>query len=172
MTYFDKEKQYQEYFKNFLGAWSFKDGDVILTISDVKEMDMFDLKTGGRKTAPCILFKENDLPLVLNLTNAETVARLTGSDIPKDWIGKRIKLGQETIKVAGKLTTGVRVRNEVIKDREKMSEAQKAKILDMADAGIIDLTKMLAYFKVSSIDEMDSGQAHFIIMARTGEDIE
>ena len=172
MTYFDKEKQYQEYFKNFLGAWSFKDGDVILTISDIKEMEMFDQKTGGVKTALCVLFKENDLPLVLNVTNAETIASVTGSDIPQDWIGKRIKLGQTTIKVAGKPTTAVRVRDEVIKDREKMSEAQKAKILDMADAGIIDLPKMLAYFRVSALDEMDSGQAHYIIKARTGEDIE
>lgn len=172
MTVFDKDKQYQLYFKSFLGSWSFKDGDEVLTIADIRDVEMYDQRTGSTKTEPCVFFEEIDLPLVLNVTNAETIANVTGSDIPRDWVGKKIKVGSEKVRVGGKLTTGIRVKNEVIKPHEPLSPAQKEKILDMADAGQIDLTKMLKFYKVETIDEINREQARSMIIAKTGEVIE
>ena len=40
---------YQEYFKTFLGGWSFENGDKTLTIKKIGEEEMYDAETGGKK---------------------------------------------------------------------------------------------------------------------------
>ena len=62
--------RYQEYFKTFLGGWTFEDGDKTLTIKSVGEEEMYDVETGGKKKALAMRFEELDLPMVLNVTNS------------------------------------------------------------------------------------------------------
>ena len=102
--------RYQEYFKTFLGGWTFEDGDKTLTIKSVGEEEMYDAETGGKKKALVLRFDELDLPMVLNVTNAETIAAVTGSDRLADWIGKRIIVGTSRVKAFGKIHDAIRVR--------------------------------------------------------------
>lgn len=104
--------RYQDYFKSFLGGWSFEDGDQTLTIKSVGEEEMFDRDSGKKKKGLCLHFAEKDLPMVLNVTNAATIAEVTGSDRMKDWIGKKIIVGQSKIKAFGKENFAIRVRNK------------------------------------------------------------
>lgn len=56
-------------------------------------------------------FDEEDKPLVLNQTNGQIIAVITGSEDFDDWIGKKIVLYNDpTIVFAGKVTGGIRVR--------------------------------------------------------------
>ena len=71
---------YQEYFKSFLGGWSFENGDKTLTISKIGEEEMYDANTGGKKTGLVMHFEEENLPMVLNVTNCETIAEVIGTE--------------------------------------------------------------------------------------------
>lgn len=104
--------RYQDYFKSFLGGWSFEDGDQTMTIKTVGEEEMFDKDSGKKKKGLCIHFVEKDLPMVLNVTNATTIAEVVGSDRMKDWIGRKIIVGQSKIKAFGKESYAIRVRNK------------------------------------------------------------
>jgi hypothetical protein len=57
-------------------------------------------------------FKEPAVkPMVLNITNGETIASITGSDDSDDWTGKQIVLYHEpNVGFAGKRVGGIRVR--------------------------------------------------------------
>lgn len=101
---------YQEYFKTFLGGWSFENGDETLTIKSVGEEEMFDAETGGKKTGLALHFEEKDLPMVLNVTNSETIASVVGSDKLADWIGHKIIVGTSKVKAFGKIHDAIRVR--------------------------------------------------------------
>lgn len=102
--------RYQEYFKTFLGGWTFEDGDKTLTIKSVGEEEMYDADSGGKKKALAMRFEELDLPMVLNVTNSETIAGVVGSDRLADWIGKKIIVGTSKVKAFGKIHDAIRVR--------------------------------------------------------------
>lgn len=104
--------RYQDYFKSFLGGWSFEDGDQTLTIKSVGEEEMFDRDSGKKKKGLCLHFQEKDLPMVLNVTNATTIAEVVGSDMMKDWVGRKIIVGQSKIKAFGKENYAIRVRSK------------------------------------------------------------
>ena len=55
-------------------------------------------------------FKEQCKPLVLNMTNAQLIAHVTGSEETDDWVGKQVTLYNDpSVSFAGKLTGGIRV---------------------------------------------------------------
>lgn len=103
--------RYQEYFKTFLGGWSFADGDKVLTISKVSEEEFRDAESGGTKKGLVVHFKEEELGMVLNVTNATTIAEVTGTDIMQEWVGKKISVGTSKVKAFGQVHDAIRVRN-------------------------------------------------------------
>lgn len=103
---------YQEYFKTFLGGWSFENGDETLTIKSIGEEEMYDAETGGKKKGLAVHFEEKELPMVLNVTNADTIAAVVGSDKLADWIGRKIIVGTSKIKAFGKYHDAIRVRSD------------------------------------------------------------
>lgn len=104
--------RYQDYFKSFLGGWSFEDGDRTLTIKSYGEEEMFDRDSGKKKKGLCVRFAEMELPMVLNVTNAEAIAKVVGSDRMEDWIGHKVIVGQSKIKAFGKVSFAIRVRSQ------------------------------------------------------------
>lgn len=106
-----KYYRYQDYFKSFLGGWSFEDGDRTLTIASYGEEEMFDRDSGGKKRGMCVRFREESLPMVLNVTNAETIARVVGSDRMDDWVGRKVIVGQTKVRAFGKEALAIRVRD-------------------------------------------------------------
>lgn len=113
---------YQEYFKSFLGGWSFENGDKTLTISKIGEEEMYDAETGGKKTGLVMHFEEEDLPMVLNVTNCDTIAEVTGTDKIAGWVGRKIIVGTSKIKAFGKTHDAIRVRNQKPDETEYICE--------------------------------------------------
>lgn len=113
---------YQEYFKTFLGGWSFEGGDKTLTIKQIGEEEMYDAETGGKKKGLVMHFVELDLPMVLNVTNCEAIAEVTGSDKIADWIGRKIIVGTSRIKAFGKMHDAIRIRNQKPDETEYICE--------------------------------------------------
>jgi len=56
-------------------------------------------------------FEEFEKPLVLNSTNGQLIARITGSDESDDWIGVKVVLYDDpSVSFRGKITGGIRIR--------------------------------------------------------------
>ena len=59
----------------------------------------------------CIVFDEVDKPMVLNSTNGQIIAAITGSEDTDHWTGKKIVLYDDpNVSFGGKLVGGIRCR--------------------------------------------------------------
>lgn len=167
---------YQEYFKNFLGGWSFPNGNETVTISKIEEEEMFDAQTGGKKSGLCIYFKEKELPMVLNVTNAAMIASVLGTDAVAEWIGKKIVVGTENVKAFGKVTKAIRVKDEKPKTPGKKvkpaSEAQMNRLKELIADGTINEAGLLGFLGISDISGISAEQALQAIKTKTGEIVE
>lgn len=90
-----------------LKAADIEDGDLILTVTDVQIETVGQGKDAEDK--PHVYFQETEKKLVLNKTNAATIAKLYGDDTD-DWRGKRIALFATEVEFAGSMTMAIRVR--------------------------------------------------------------
>jgi F-type H+-transporting ATPase subunit alpha len=93
---------------NALGVPIDGKGDIVCTIEKV-EREELTLRGGAKKKAPVITVKNGSKPLVLNRTNADTIAELHGNK-PSGWPGKRICLYVTTTKLKGKTVNCIRIK--------------------------------------------------------------
>lgn len=100
-----------------------KSGDIgdhkpVVTIEAIR---MQELGQGEEKdTKPVISFVGKDKEMVLNKTNANTIAGLYGMDT-KDWIGKKIRLTVTEVAFRGKMGPAIRV-SSIKPDDDSKSE--------------------------------------------------
>jgi hypothetical protein len=96
---------------NYMKAEDIKDkGDLNVTIASVSIMEMDD----GKKKA-VLHFKNSEKTLPLNITNANMMEELTGSDDTDDWEGKRICLYTCKVDFQGKRVLAIRVKEASVK---------------------------------------------------------
>ncbi|MFA5381939.1 MAG: hypothetical protein WC356_02150 [Candidatus Micrarchaeia archaeon] len=83
---------------------------ILVTIESCEEVNV--AKEGAEPEYRWAMhFKDMDKPLILNSTNGQIIAAITGSNEDSGWIGKKIVLYNEpTISFGGKITGGIRVR--------------------------------------------------------------
>lgn len=81
----------------------------IVTIKDIEFAEAFDQRTQAKISKQALFFDEC-LPMILNKTNIKTLISLFGSDSPSACIGKKIIIYVVNCKVAGKATTGIRIK--------------------------------------------------------------
>ena len=94
----------------FLGSWDILNGDITATIDDFREETIEGDR--GVKEKKCILyFKEKEyLPMVCNLTNRKTLAKLFKTVNSEKLKGKRISIGTEQVRAFGKIHDALRIR--------------------------------------------------------------
>ncbi|WP_458457513.1 hypothetical protein [Pseudobutyrivibrio sp.] len=166
----DKYKNYQEYFNSYLGAWTFEKGDETLTISDINEEEMYNRQTNQKIKKITLRFKEKPLPMVLNKTNAATIANVLGSSTFEDWIGKRIIVGTQDVSVGGRQQPAIRVRSKIPTEepKEKATPEQVTQLRGLIDSGAITSEEnMLKKFGVSRIEDMSVKDAAAVIETKT-----
>lgn len=83
---------------------------ILVTVKSVHEENV--AKEGASPEMKwCITFHEQEKPMILNSTNAQIIANITGSDVTEGWTGKKIVLYSEpNITYGGKLVGGIRAR--------------------------------------------------------------
>lgn len=95
--------------ERFVGAWDFDDGnDVNCTIESLKHEQMR-TQEGDDVEKPVLYMKGAKKGLVLNKTNAESIAKLYGNDTD-GWMGKKITLYPTTCKAFGQTVDCIRIR--------------------------------------------------------------
>lgn len=99
-------------------------GDVTLTISDIKQEEL--QSEGGKEHKWCVHFREFEdahrrnarivnKRLVLNKTNAKTIAKMHGNETD-EWAGKRVTLFATTCEAFGETVDCIRVRSAPVRE--------------------------------------------------------
>ena len=129
---------------DYLGAYSLEPGqDMVLTIKQVrKEMIT---GTGGKKEE-CIVchWQENQKPMILNVTNCKTIAKLTKTPFIEKWAGHRVQIYSDTTKFGGEIVECLRIRKEPPEEAQIACEECGQMI---APAFSMSVTQLAAYTK-------------------------
>ena len=95
---------------NFISAEIIGDvgAERVVTITDIDFREAFDQKRNSKEQKQSLILKECK-PMILNKTNAKMLRKLFGED-PRSCVGKKIVLYVTEVKVGGKPTTGIRIK--------------------------------------------------------------
>jgi hypothetical protein len=100
---------------DYLGAYSLEAGkDMVLTIGSVKR-EMITGTGGKKEECPVCHWKEDQKPMILNVTNMKTIAKMYGPYI-EQWAGKRIQIYASTTKFGGDVVECLRIRKDPPED--------------------------------------------------------
>jgi hypothetical protein len=80
---------------------------IALTIADVT-MENMNSGKGGQQTKPCLRFKERSKLMVLNKTNAKTLAGILGPET-ENWKGARVTITAPVVDAFGKSARSLRI---------------------------------------------------------------
>lgn len=101
---------YRSYFdSDYIGHWDLQGQEVTVTINRVEAGELKNEK--GTSHKPIVFFEGKQKGMVLNKTNAKTIAGLYGADTAK-WKGKKVILYPTTCQAFGQTQDCIRVRNE------------------------------------------------------------
>ncbi len=81
--------------------------NIVLTIADVT-MENMNSGKGGAQTKPCLRFKERSKLMVLNKTNAKTLAAVLGPET-ENWKGARVTIAAPIMDAFGKSQRSLRI---------------------------------------------------------------
>lgn len=96
---------------DYLGAYSLEAGnDMILTIKSVKR-EMITGTGGKKEECPVCHWQENQKPMILNVTNMKSIAKMYGPYI-ENWAGKRVQIYASTTKFGGDTVECLRIRKD------------------------------------------------------------
>lgn len=117
---------------NYLKADDLKDrGDINVTIENVSIMEGDD----GKKKA-VLHFTGKDKTLALNVTNANMVEELVGSDDTDDWIGKRVCLYVCKVDFQGRRVLAIRIKAPIAAVKVKPKPEPEAIVNELTDDDI------------------------------------
>lgn len=118
---------------NYLGAYSLDPGEErVLTIVELKDEEVS--SADGKKEVLPVLYLKGEKPMVLNKTNAKTIAKVVGSNFVEDWPGHKIQIHVATVKAFGEVTQALRVR-PVAPKKETLNAERFDKMVKAISAG-------------------------------------
>lgn len=96
---------------NYLGAYELMPGqELTLTIAKVQE-ELVIGADGKKENCSVMHFCEKGVkPMILNVTNSKTIAKLYGTPYVEDWAGKKITIYSAEVKAFGELVEALRIR--------------------------------------------------------------
>ena len=106
----------------YLAAVEFKGRDVTLTIKSVA-MENLRMRDGSTEAKPVLSFAETEKRLVLNKTNADSIAHLYGHEA-KAWIRKRVSLYPTQARFGRETVDAIRVREKVPASKQASAKDQ------------------------------------------------
>ncbi|MBK9936737.1 MAG: hypothetical protein IPP05_22125 [Cytophagaceae bacterium] len=118
---------------NYLGSWDLQDEagkttDIIVSIKDIKQDEVFDQQKGSMDMALTVYFHEVK-PIILNATNRKMLVKVTGTEFIEQMVGKKIQLTTKRIKAFGEMHDAIRIVQK--KSSELQGDAHKPKPVDI-----------------------------------------
>lgn len=99
---------------NYLGSWDLYDmpgQEITVTIKSIVDEQV--INNGQKEGCTVAHFEENCKPMILNLTNKKTLAKLYKTKESAKLCGKKITVGYEKVKAFGKISDALRIKNIV-----------------------------------------------------------
>ena len=85
--------------------------EITVTIKNIVDEQV--INNGQKEGCTVAYFEENCKPMILNLTNKKTLAKLYKTKDSAKLVGKRITVGYEKVKAFGKISDALRIKNVV-----------------------------------------------------------
>jgi hypothetical protein len=121
--------------------------DMTVTITNVRKEEV--TMMGGKKEDHTIVYLANQKPLILNVTNSKSIAKLYGAYI-EDWEGKDITLYASTTKMGGEIVECLRIRPSVPKKQKpSIPEDRLTKAIASIVAGQYTTEKLHGQFDLT-----------------------
>lgn len=89
-------------------------GEITVTIERVVNEEVFNPSSNSKETALALYFKGAKKGIVLNKTNAKTIAKVVGSPMIEEWVGKKIIIYPKAGKFFGEQMQVVRVKMQKV----------------------------------------------------------
>lgn len=148
---------------DFIGAYALEaDKDLVVTIDYVQ---LETIKGTDGKSEECtVAHLVKQKPLILNMTNSKSIAKLYGPYI-EDWAGKQITLFASTTKAFGDIVECLRIRPTVPrKEKQSINDARFAKAIESIKSGEYTFDKLRDSFsltddQIKQIDELQKESA-------------
>lgn len=96
---------------NYLGSWDLYDlnpQEVTVTIKNIKDEEV--INNGKSECCTVMYFVEDCKPMILNLTNKKTLAKLYKTKDTSVLSGKRVTITYEKVKAFGKISDALRIK--------------------------------------------------------------
>ena len=106
---------------DYLGAYAFQPNEEkVLTIDRVEVGTVYNTEINRKEQKRVMYFRERDVkPLILNTTNAKIITDLLRTPYVQQWAGRKIILVVEKVKWRKELVDGVRVKRQVIEEKQE-----------------------------------------------------
>jgi ribosomal protein L34E len=103
---------------DYIGAYALEKGkDMILTIKSIKR-EIVTGNEGKKEECTVAFFKEDVKPMILNATNSKTIQKLYSTPYIEEWVGRKIQIFADMVKVKGEPTEALRIRPYIPKQTE------------------------------------------------------
>lgn len=143
---------------DYIGAYALAEGeDLTVTIDFVQQETV--TGTGGKKEDCTVAHLVGQKPMILNVTNSKSIAKLYGPYI-EDWAGKQITLYASTTKLAGETVECLRVRPKVAsKQKPKITSDRLTKAIASIKSGEFTTDRLRANFALTDEQEQQLTEA-------------
>lgn len=118
---------------DYIGAYALPDGEDLTVTIDYVQNEVV-TGSGGKKEECMVAHLVGQKPLILNMTNSKSIHKLYGPYI-EDWKGKQITLYASTTKLAGEVVECLRIRPNVVRQKQKISDARLEKAIGSIKEG-------------------------------------
>jgi len=100
---------------DYLGSYALQPGqDLTLQIKSVGQEDVYNVNNNKKETCTVAHFTDKGVkPMILNVTNCKTIAKIYDSPYIEDWIGKYITVYSAKVKAFGETVEALRIRPKV-----------------------------------------------------------
>ncbi len=137
---------------DYIGAYSIPEGeDLTVKIESVQVEEI--TGTGGKKEDCTVARLVGQKPMILNVTNSKTIAKLYGPFI-EDWQGKLITLFASTTRMAGETVECLRIRPQVAERKPKpITDARLDEAIKSIKSGSYTTDKLRTAFVLTEQQE-------------------
>lgn len=137
---------------DYIGAYSLNEGEDLTVKIDFVQVEEI-TGSGGKKEHCTVAHLVNEKPMILNVTNSKTIAKLYGPYI-EDWQGKLITLFASTTRLAGETVECLRIRPKVAERRAgPIADARLDAAIKQIQAGTYTTDKLRAAFTLTEPQE-------------------
>lgn len=100
---------------DYLGAYALEPGkDLVVTIKSVGQEEVYNPSNNKKETCTVAHFTEKGIkPMILNVTNNKTIAKIYDTPYIEDWVGKSIAIYIAKVKAFGETVEALRIRKQV-----------------------------------------------------------